>query len=88
LGGQPKEYVQIIGKNERFFTLILTFRGNISPMIEKNRTIQMLLIIGALCLAALLMLSLSFDLLPPPPQPATPTWPQGITLPDKLPRIP
>lgn len=33
-------------------------------------------------------LVMSITLLPPPPLAPTPTWPLGVDLPDKLPRIP
>jgi len=56
-------------------------------MSEKTRALQTILIATAVALIAALVLSASFALLPAPPRAATPTWPQGIQLPDKLPRI-
>jgi hypothetical protein len=48
---------------------------------------SLLLILAALLLA-ILTFSTAFTLLPPAPIAPTPTWPLGIELPDKLPRIP
>jgi hypothetical protein len=45
-------------------------------------------LIVALLIAALLALSVALTLLPPPPLAPTPTFPLGIDLPEKLPRIP
>lgn len=58
-------------------------------MNNPNRmvSVSLLLIVAALIVAGLLVVSVSVALLPPPPAAATPTWPQGITLPDKLPRF-
>ncbi len=41
-----------------------------------------------LILAVVLTLAIAVTVLPPAPGAPTPTWPQGIDLPDKLPRIP
>ena len=46
------------------------------------------LLIAAALLVALLTLLTSVSLLPAAPGAPTPTWPQGIELPNKLPRIP
>ncbi|MCC7451214.1 MAG: hypothetical protein IT324_27635 [Anaerolineae bacterium] len=46
-----------------------------------------LLLIAAIVLIALLMLATSLTLLPAAPAVPTPTWPLGIELPNKLPRI-
>jgi hypothetical protein len=46
-----------------------------------------LLILAALLIGALTLLA-SVSLLPAAPIAPTPTWPQGIELPNKLPRIP
>jgi hypothetical protein len=46
-----------------------------------------LLILSALLIGALTLLA-SVSLLPAAPIAPTPTWPQGIELPNKLPRIP
>jgi hypothetical protein len=46
-----------------------------------------LLIIAALIVIVMTLLT-SFTLLPPAPIGPTPTWPLGIELPVKLPRIP
>jgi hypothetical protein len=42
----------------------------------------------ALILAVVVTLAISVSVLPAAPGAATPTWPQGIDLPDKLPRLP
>ncbi len=39
-------------------------------------------------IVVVIALFVSFTLLPPAPPAPTPTWPRGIDLPDKLPRIP
>ena len=46
-----------------------------------------LFIVTAVLLAALVLL-LAMDILPAAPTSPTPTWPRGIDLPEKLPRIP
>lgn len=46
------------------------------------------LIATALLLGAVLVLAAALIVLPAPPGQATPTWPAGIELPDKLPRLP
>jgi hypothetical protein len=48
---------------------------------------NLLLVLAALIVIAMTLLT-SFTLLPPAPIAPTPTWPLGIELPDKLPRIP
>lgn len=45
-------------------------------------------VVAAILIAALLALMLAFTLLPPAPLAPTPTFPLGIDLPEKLPRIP
>jgi hypothetical protein len=45
-------------------------------------------LIAAILLAALIALGTALALLPPPPLAPTPTFPLGIDLPEKLPRIP
>jgi hypothetical protein len=45
-------------------------------------------LIVALLIAALLALGMALTLLPPPPLAPTPTFPLGLDLPEKLPRIP
>ncbi len=57
-------------------------------MSERSPILQRTILIGALLLALSLALLVSVSLLPPPPTAPTPTWPQGIDLPDKLPRLP
>ena len=47
----------------------------------------MLFIVTAVILAVLVLV-LSMDMLPAAPTSPTPTWPMGIDLPEKLPRIP
>ena len=44
-----------------------------------------MLVIG---LAMLIVIGFSVSVLPVAPTAPTPTWPEGISLPDKLPRIP
>ncbi|MBX3081401.1 MAG: hypothetical protein KF716_07170 [Anaerolineae bacterium] len=51
------------------------------------RRSSVLFIITAIILAAMVLL-LSMDMLPAAPTSPTPTWPMGIDLPEKLPRIP
>jgi hypothetical protein len=46
------------------------------------------MLIVAILIAALLALGMALTLLPPPPLAPTPTFPLGIDLPEKLPRIP
>lgn len=46
------------------------------------------LLLATIVIVVLLALLMAFTLLPPPPLSPTPTWPLGIDLPDKLPRIP
>jgi hypothetical protein len=45
-------------------------------------------VVAAILIAALLALMMALTLLPPPPLAPTPTFPLGIDLPEKLPRIP
>jgi hypothetical protein len=45
-------------------------------------------LVVAILIAALLALWTALALLPPPPLAPTPTFPLGIELPEKLPRIP
>ncbi|MCS6870763.1 MAG: hypothetical protein NZ571_04830 [Anaerolineae bacterium] len=45
-------------------------------------------LILALAIVALIALWTALSLLPPPPLSPTPTFPLGIDLPEKLPRIP
>jgi hypothetical protein len=45
-------------------------------------------LIVTVLIAALLALWIALALLPPPPLAPTPTFPLGIDLPEKLPRIP
>ena len=47
-----------------------------------------LLLLLTIFLVILMTLLTSYILLPPAPVAPTPTWPLGIDLPDKLPRIP
>lgn len=42
----------------------------------------------AALIVMLMVVVISVSLLPPAPVAPTPTWPRGIDLPDKLPRIP
>ena len=56
-------------------------------MTISNRSAQAFIIGAMLLLAVALLIVLSVDLLPAPPAAATPTWPSGIDLPDKLPRL-
>ena len=46
-----------------------------------------MLLIAAIVIVALMTLLTSYTLLPPAPFAPTPTWPLGVELPDKLPRI-
>lgn len=55
-------------------------------MSESTR--RLLLFVCAAVIVAVMVLLLAVDLLPAAPRFPTPTWPQGIDLPDKLPRIP
>ncbi len=54
----------------------------------KRTLVTNLLLIAAALLIGLLTVLASFRLLPAAPIAPTPTWPLGIDLPDKLPRIP
>ena len=47
-----------------------------------------LVLIFVVVVAVAIILALSVSLLPPAPTAPTPTWPAGIDLPDKLPRLP
>lgn len=47
-----------------------------------------ILFVFAALIVALMALMMAFTLLPPAPISPTPTWPMGIDLPEKLPRIP
>jgi len=49
---------------------------------------QSLVLIVAVIVAIFVTLAISVSLLPPAPTAPTPTWPAGIDLPDKLPRLP
>jgi predicted MFS family arabinose efflux permease len=51
----------------------------------RNRAVWFVL---AALIVVMMALFVSFTLLPPAPTAPTPTWPQGVDLPDKLPRIP
>lgn len=52
------------------------------------RSDRVLLFVLAVLLVAALTLLISFDMLPAAPAAPTPTFPKGIDLPDRLPRIP
>ncbi len=54
----------------------------------KRKLVTNVLLISAALLIGLLTVLASFSLLPAAPTAPTPTWPLGIELPDKLPRIP
>ncbi len=56
--------------------------------MQKRTFITNALLISAALLIGLLTVLASFRLLPAAPIAPTPTWPLGIELPDKLPRIP
>ncbi len=56
--------------------------------MQKRTLARNVLLIGAALLIGLLTVLASFRLLPAAPIAPTPTWPLGIELPDKLPRIP
>lgn len=45
-------------------------------------------LIGALLIAVIVTAAVALSVLPAAPGAPTPTWPQGIDLPDKLPRLP
>jgi hypothetical protein len=49
---------------------------------------SLLVLIVAVVVAVAVTLALTVSLLPPAPTAPTPTWPAGIDLPDKLPRLP
>jgi hypothetical protein len=51
-------------------------------------TARIFVLACAAAIAVLLVLLMAFTLLPPAPIAPTPTWPLGIDLPEKLPRIP
>ncbi len=55
-------------------------------MWKRNLLLNVLLIVAALLIGIMTLLA-SFTLLPAAPIAPTPTWPLGIELPDKLPRI-
>jgi hypothetical protein len=55
-------------------------------MSKRHRLSTILLIVAALLIGIMTLLA-SFTLLPAAPIAPTPTWPLGIDLPDKLPRI-
>jgi hypothetical protein len=55
-------------------------------MSKRHRLSTILLIVAALLIGIMALLA-SFTLLPAAPIAPTPTWPLGIELPDKLPRI-
>lgn len=49
---------------------------------------RIILFVTVTIILALLVLFLSFDMLPAAPTSPTPTFPMGIDLPEKLPRLP
>jgi hypothetical protein len=55
-------------------------------MWKRKLLLNVLLIVAALLIGVMTLLA-SFTLLPAAPIAPTPTWPLGIDLPDKLPRI-
>jgi hypothetical protein len=54
----------------------------------QNSARSLLLFVCAAVIVVVMVLLLAVDLLPSAPRFPTPTWPLGIDLPDKLPRIP
>lgn len=56
-------------------------------MSKSGRLVQSLVLAIVIVLTLSAVLIYSVDLLPPAPHLPTPTWPQGIELPDKLPHI-
>lgn len=57
-------------------------------MASRSYNAQLLMLIVAVLVAVIVTVALSVNLLPPAPMAATATWPAGIDLPDKLPRLP
>jgi hypothetical protein len=57
------------------------------PSYLPHRALSLALLTAAVLVVALALL-LAVNLLPPAPLAPTPTWPLGIDLPEKLPRIP
>jgi hypothetical protein len=55
-------------------------------MMREGRGVGLFLVAAVIIVVMALLLSI--DLLPPAPRSPTPTWPLGIDLPEKLPRIP
>lgn len=56
-------------------------------MTDLKRSAQTLVLWLVLLGVLLAVISFSVELLPSAPSAPTPTWPQGISLPNKLPRI-
>ncbi|MHB8626832.1 MAG: hypothetical protein ACYDBJ_16195 [Aggregatilineales bacterium] len=57
-------------------------------MPNRSHHAQSLVLVVAVLIAVAVTLILSVSLLPPAPLAPTPTWPQGIDLPNKLPHLP
>ena len=57
-------------------------------MVVRYFRAEHLIVIFVIVVAAILVLGVSVSILPAAPIGPTPTWPQGIDLPDKLPHLP